>query len=769
MLFAEMGSFYNMALVTRTPSSVAEDAVMNRRDFVKQAGVLPLAMGMPSRGIATAIAGDAQSPSARLYSEMMPDMLVTYITEKVNAAAAEWDQRRSQIRTADQIEARNRFVREKCVEMIHGFPEKNPLNAVTLKVVERDGYKVENVMYESQPDFWVPANLYVPTAGSGPYPGIISPCGHYTLARMQPDYQCVYFNLVKNGFVVLAYDPIGQGERRQFWNPMTNVNEIGGPVTWEHSLSGQLLLLLGEDLTHYRVWDGMRAVDYLLSRPEVDAKKIGCAGHSGGGTLTKFITVMDTRIQCAVINEGGTANQWPIQIPVFEPLGTGDTEQHLFPRAVYGIDNVDLQSAIAPRPLLVTIEHYSRRFDEAVEGIRARYKELGAAEKFDAVPADDPHAWTFKLRNANSDWFSRWFYNRRGLGSEPPFTPEPPENLMCTVNGSIRYSRQGQTIFSLILRKQATLPPERRAPASSVEHKSYRDTLGKQIREVIRYPQSNQPLDPRPDETTPRKGYQIEKLEFLSEAGIYIPAWVYTPNAGLRNQTAILYVSDSGRVLDGMEFGIIEQLTLKGHRIVWVDVRGTGDTKPPHGADESGEFAQVDNPECALTYMAWELDQDLFGMRVFDVVRSIDYALSRLDVDQSGLVIAGKGAGGLWALYAAALDLRVRALVMDGGLLSYRALTRVDRYLTESSLFMRDVLTRFDLPEVAAAVADRPLTIMSPRGPMNQEVEIPEARNSYQWTSKVYANLGASGRFRISPKSREMSLADQYLQALGVA
>jgi pimeloyl-ACP methyl ester carboxylesterase len=167
--------------------------------------------------------------------------------------------------------------------------------------------------------------------------------------------------------------------------------------------------------------------------------------------------------------------------------------------------------------------------------------------------------------------------------------------------------------------------------------------------------------------------------------------------------------------------------------------------------------------------MAWEIDRDFFGMRVFDVVRSIDYVLSRPDVDPSGLVIVGRGAGALWSLYAAALDTRVCALVMDGGLLSYRALTSVDRYLTESSLFIRDVLTRFDLPEVAAAVADRPLTIISPRGPMNQEVEIPEARSAYQWTSKVYANLGASDRFRVSPKSSDVSLADQYLKALGVA
>ncbi len=129
--------------------------------------------------------------------------------------------------------------------------------------------------------------------------------------------------------------------------------------------------------------------------------------------------------------------------------------------------------------------------------------------------------------------------------------------------------------------------------------------------------------------------------------------------------------------------------------------------------------------------------------------------------------LIGRGTGALWSLHTAALDARVKAVVVHGGMLSYRALTSVDRYLTESSVFVRDVLTRFDLPQVAAAVAERPLTIIAPCGPMNQEVDISAARDAYRWTSSVYENLGVPGHFRVSPKSREMSLASQYLKALG--
>src|SRR5699024_3217059 len=153
--------------------------------------------------------------------------------------------------------------------------------------------------------------------------GVISPCGHYALARMEPEYQSAYLNMVKSGFAVLAYDPIGQGERRQYWNPETNQTDAGG-ATNEHSMVGQILLLMGEDLTHYRIWDGMRAIDYLLTRPEVDPKRIACAGHSGGGTLTLFISALDERIQCAIVNEGGTGHRWPLEVRPESTVGPSD-------------------------------------------------------------------------------------------------------------------------------------------------------------------------------------------------------------------------------------------------------------------------------------------------------------------------------------------------------------------------------------------------------------------------------------------------------------
>jgi cephalosporin-C deacetylase-like acetyl esterase len=732
-----------------------------------QAAALPLGAGLLRLWGAVRTGALAAPRPVRSYSGELPDMLLSYLAKKTNAAATEWDQVRNKIQTAAHVEERNRFVRERIIEMLGGFPERNPLNPVVVRVLARDGYRVENVMFQSRPNFSVTANLYVPTSGAGPFPGIISPCGHSREARMYPEYQSLYLNLVKAGFVVLAYDPIGQGERRHYWNPQTNCNEIGGPVTWEHDMPGHLLFLLGENLTQYRIWDGMRAVDYLVTRPEVDPERIGCTGHSGGGTLTLFISALDQRIHCAAMHEGGTGHRWPLEIRPETPLGTGDVEQHFFPAAIYGIDLCDVHVAIAPRPLLATIENYSPEFDETACHIQARYRQLGVPERFATEEATDPHALTVKLRLATADWFCRWFYNHRGPAREPEFTPEPCENLYCTPNGSLRYSQQGGTIFSSILKKQAKLPPHRTVLSTRTELESFRAKIGAEIKELLHYHNSDEPLGVRHIVTTPRKGYQIEKVEFLSESGIYISTWVFVPEHKRSGSPAILYVHEAGKQAEAIEFGVLEKLTRGGYLVTAIDVRGIGDTKPPHPDEEPpGEFRNLDDAETAMSYWAWEINESLFGMRVQDVVRSLDYILTRPDVDQRGVWLIGKGMGALWSLYAAALDTRIRAGVCDGGLLSYRSLTGVDRYLHGADIFVPGVLEHFDLPHVAAAVADRPLALLSPVDAMKNPVEIPLARQTYQWTQAAYVVAGGAGHFRVVGRSEELETVSQYLHLL---
>jgi cephalosporin-C deacetylase-like acetyl esterase len=745
---------------------------MNRRKFVLSSGALLLSPAFAR------IRAFAETPpaseSGRSYGEEMPDMLISYLTTNLNKLASTWDRSRAQVRTAADVETRNSFVREKLLLMLRGFPPKTPLRAVTVRTTQKDGYQVENVMFCSRPDFWVTGNLYLPTSGAGPFPGIISPCGHYPLARMLPQYQSAYISLVKSGFVVLSYDPIGQGERRQYWNPDTDVTDVGGPI-FEHSMAGQLLLMLGENLTEYFVWDGMRAIDYLLARPEVDSERIGCAGHSGGGTVTKFITAADERVKCAAILEGGTANMWPSH-----SVGPADVEQNLFPAALYGIDNVDLHVAIAPRPLLVGIEHYGENFDKAADAIRDRYRQLGRVEKFATVAADDPHAWTPKLRLATTDWFCRWFYGRKGPLEEAAYEPSRPDDLRCTPEGSLRFARKGATIFSLISEKLVDLPPSQSPPRTDVELAACQDEIREKVRRLLRFQHQERPLGVRPIVSTPREGYRVEKIEFLSEPGIYIPAWVFLPEVRRNMLSTILYLNDEGMESDGMEFegaegsglkyGVLDQLARRGYLVVAVDVRGIGETRPSHLTSlSSGEFGQLFDTETSMAYAAWAMDRSLLGMRVQDVMRSVDYVLQREKAEGQRVHLIGKGMAGLWCLFAAALDSRISSLISVESLVSYRTLAQADRYLYGANVLVPDILLHLDLAQIAAAVAPRPLAIIAPKDAMKNTVDSAQAQAAYQWAQAAYKATASGEDFRIECQGQGLDTAEHYLSLIRAA
>jgi cephalosporin-C deacetylase-like acetyl esterase len=482
-------------------------------------------------------------------------------------------------------------------------------------------------------------------------------------------------------------------------------------------MPGQLLLLMGEDLTQYHIWDGMRAIDYLLTRPEVDPRRIGCAGHSGGGTMTMFLSALDERVRCAVVNEGGTGHRWPMRVPSTR-FGPSDVEQNLFPAALYGIDLCDVLASIAPRPLLTLVEEYNPHFDAAAAHIRRRYEQLEVPDHFGTGEATDPHAWTLKLRLATTAWFSHWFYSRPGPAREPDFEPEKPADLFCVPGGSLLAAHKGQSIWTVIQAKAARLPPRRSAPPAPDE-----------IAKVLRYLKRTEPLGTRHLVDTPRRGYRVEKIEFLSEPGIYIPAWVFVPESP-KNSPVTLYFDERGKEKEGEEFGLYERLARKGMMVIAADVRGIGSTAPPQTGRGTGDFAHLFSVDAALTYMAWFMDESLFGQRVADVIRTVDYAAGRVDVRHEGLRVAGVGAGALWALYAAALDSRIKEVYAERPLISYRALTTSDRYLHGSPVFLRDVLLHFDLPQVAAAIRGR-VTLISPVDHMNRPVELSIARAQY--------------------------------------
>jgi len=211
-------------------------------------------------------------------------------------------------------------------------PKRTPLNAEVTKTIDRDGYTIENVLLESLPGFHVTGNVYRPK-GAGPFPGILLPCGHSANGKAYSSYQKASILFAQHDFVVLCFDPVGQGERRQLIGDRPHtIRQPRG----EHNAIGVAPILLGRTLASMMVWDGMRGIDYLCSRADVDPQRIGCTGISGGGNLTSYLMAFDQRIVAAAPGCFMTTHRRKNETP-----GPGDAEQNLFAQIRNGFDHPD--------------------------------------------------------------------------------------------------------------------------------------------------------------------------------------------------------------------------------------------------------------------------------------------------------------------------------------------------------------------------------------------------------------------------------------------
>lgn len=679
------------------------------------------------------------------YSAEMPNMLPAYLARRLHDEARRWDAERAKIQTAADVRARNGFVLAKLREMTGPLPNRCPLAARTTRTIERPGYRIENVLFQSQADYWVPANVYVPRGAPGPFPAIILTRGHFDPVRMSPDYQQLYFDLVKNGFVVLAYDPIGQGERRQYYEPGdATFDELLSP-TLEHCVIGGLLSLIGESAAGWFAWDGMRAVDYLRERPEVDHAKIGCADHTDTGWNALFHCALDQRVQCASIHAQRGGRRWPVDMSSWNIAD--DPEQFVFPAAEYGIDLPDIMAALAPRPLQVLVENPSADLDD---NVGERYRQLGLRDRFSVEKAKVGEDWPKALRAVTVKWFQRWLSGHDAPIEETDVVPEPYAALNATPKGSLRESKIGKPIYAIIREHSSKLPPAF-------------DPVRTLRRMVVLSDDVPPPFNSRELSTDRLEGYTLTTVEFLSyEPGIYIPAQLYRPNRP--NGECVLYTTgdvttftpevdddlggpaakdDDGR---DMTHDFASSLVRKRYTVLTFDVRGIGRTTPSASRrDIRGPYEHLHNSDVALANMAWSLGDSLFAMRVRDVLRVSAYASAF-----GRLHLAGTDMGALWMLAAAPISVEYAGVSIQRGLASFRLLTEHGRYMQATSQFIPGVLKSFDLPQLAALIAPRPLTILDPADHMKMPLDPEIAKQIYSPVRAAYEKANAAGKFKLA-------------------
>jgi pimeloyl-ACP methyl ester carboxylesterase len=303
-----------------------------------------------------AFAADAPSPdSFRVLPPVTGEgpTITPYLKYQTEMAWRQDEERRrewAQIRTEADLIRLQRKMQESLLAMLGGLPEqRTPLNARIRGKIAMDGFHIEKLIFESLPGVYVTALVYVPEDGKATHPGILVPAGHSTNGKNH--YQVLCQRLVHHGYVVIAWDPIGQGERSQFWDSRNNKSRYN-LICAEHAVMGNLAYLAGTNLARWEIWDGIRAIDYLVTRPDVDPQRINITGTSGGGFQTAHIAALDRRIKVAAPSCYITALPMRVYNRIFKDPDS-DPEQDLYGMISNHIDNPGLLLMMFPRPVFI--------------------------------------------------------------------------------------------------------------------------------------------------------------------------------------------------------------------------------------------------------------------------------------------------------------------------------------------------------------------------------------------------------------------------------
>ncbi len=641
-----------------------------------------------------------QSPPARMMTE--------YLRGLTHEALDRRAERYEELRTAEQLLAYQEEMRRFFVAQVGGFPERTPLNAKVVGTLARDDCRIEKIIYESEPGLPVTAVLYLPLA-EPPYPAALVPCGHSRHGKAEEAYQRASILLARNGIAALCYDPIGQGERSQI------LDAKGKPrfgSTREHTLVGVGSILLGINTARYRIWDGIRGIDYLVSRDDVDPKRIGCSGNSGGGTLTSYIMALDSRVVCAAPACYLTSLRW-----IIDAIGPQDAEQNICSQIAHGMEHADYVMMRAPRPTLICAA--TRDFFDigatwqTFRQAKRFYTRMGFAERVDLIETDAEHGFSTELRVGMVRWMRRWLLGVDDAITEPDFAVLTDEELRCTPRGQVLLMNGVRSVFDLNAELEERLAEKRRRFWSATPK---REAL-EQVREIAGIRKLTDLPTPELEElsTLQRRGYHLARLVLRPEAGISLPALLFSPPEAAAD--AYLYLNGEGKHVDAGPDGPIEKLVLAGHPVLAVDLRGIGETE---GTSNYKGWAPLFGPDWQDFFRAYLLGRSYVGMRAEDVLVCARLLASYHAADKPYRVhLIGIGEAGPPALHAAALEPDLFASVrLERTITSWSDVVRTPVTSNQLVNTVHGVLRTYDLPDLVGTLPAEKITMVQTSGRM---------------------------------------------------
>ncbi len=581
-------------------------------------------------------------------------------------------------------QARSAEARTRILRSLGGFiPYDGPLNARTTGTLEESGYRIEKIVFESLPRYFVTGNLYLPDS-PGRHPAVLVPMGHWDEGKTAA--QQIAGNLALKGFVVFAFDPVGQGERLQAYDWRVG-SSLGGGATEQHIQSGALALLEGKSFARYRLHDTRRALDYLAGRAEVDPDRLGATGCSGGGTLTTYIAALDPRIKVAVSSCYMNSYRLLFAGPV------GDSEQSLPNFLSAGLDQTDFVELFAPKPWLITSTEQDFFtpagakivYDEA----RRWYTILGAEDRIKWVIGPGGHGTPPVVREAVYDWFLRWLGpGRPGADAkEQPIHLHPDHELRVSETGQVSTDFDSRELYEIIRDELPSIPN------SSDISASMRTLIGHHAPSAIH-----------------RTG---DLISFEPDPGLQITARLLPAATAGRHPAVLLVQSD----LEASEHAT--QLAAAGNTVLLLAPRGL---PAPATIRFSGDW--ITNARALL------VGRVLPAMRAHDILCGIDLLAEMPEVDPTQIRATAADTAGIWLLMAAAADSRIQSIELSRTPYSLRAAFNnpLNRGLYDA--VVPGAVAAWDLVDLVKAIAPRQVTWTDPVDWMRNLAVLPGYRYS---------------------------------------
>src|SRR6266540_1555405 len=662
------------------------------------------------------------------------------------------------LKTKNDWIKRKQIVKNKLKKLIGTFPRKEALNPEITGITQKEGYRIEKIIYEPVPGFYEIGCLYIPDKINGKAPAILNVFGHDQASFREEYYQVIITNLVKKGMIVFAIDPLGQGEHVQYYDTSIKFSAIGYSVI-EHSYMGNVCFISGISSAKYFIWDGIRAIDYLLTRKEVDPENIGVTGFSGGGTVSAYLGAYDDRVKVAV------PCSWPLTYRTqLETKGIQDAENTLIRGLAKGITFEDLIEVRSPKPTLMafTTRDENMAFQGARDALREAkktYAAFGKENNLQLVEDDAKHSMTPKIRLAMYAFFQKHF-NMPGNPAEEKTDLPTVKELTVTPTGQIATYKGGKMIFDLNKTESEKLINNiEQSRQNIVNHLNKVKIKAKEI--------SGYKTPSRDKEGSfingryQRDGYTVQLDAIAGESDEYaIPILLFKPDDNLVKHPAIVYLHSKGKVTDAEPGGEIEKLVKKGYIVAAADVLGIGETT------NTAARGYTDG------YTAVLIGRSMVGIRAGDIVRVVNYLKNQSDVNPLKIGAIAFNEMCLALIHAAAFDSSINNIALIGSLISYQSVA-MNRFHkigitkrpnsdywhpveVDFTWGIASVLTAYDLPDLIGCIAPRKVVLAELRNPMLEPASPELINKELGFPRAVYSFDKAPGNLKIIEKADDL-------------